>query len=301
MITTSKSPKAVALVAYRTAQRTLPSFSHLKSPKKFTQHQLVACLVLKEFFRTDYRGIVEILNDSSDLQKVLELEEVPHYTTLQKAAQRFTNKKMIDRLLRTTLVVATQARVMKRSIELSAIDSTGLESHYTSTYFVRRKARGTNEYENTHYTRFPKVGIVMDTASFLVLSGAPSWGPSPDIRHWEAALIDASRKKRIVRVAADAGYDAERTHVFAREVLGIKSIIPNRIGKPTLKLPAGKYRRQMALHFDKSRYGQRWMIETLNSMFKKRLGSFLRARTYWSQMREIMLRLFVFNVLLLRY
>ena len=35
------------------------------------------------------------------------------------------------------------------------------------------------------------------------------------------------------------------------------------------------------------------------SMFKKRLGSFLRARTYWSQMREIMLRLFSFNVLIL--
>jgi hypothetical protein len=57
----------------------------------------------------------------------------------------------------------------------------------------------------------------------------------------------------------------------------------------------------MALRLDKKRYGQRWMIETLNSLFKKRLGSFLRARTYWSQMREIMLRLFTFNVLILRY
>lgn len=47
MTTLSKSPKAVALVAYRTAQRILPAFSHLKSPKKFTQPQLVACLVLK--------------------------------------------------------------------------------------------------------------------------------------------------------------------------------------------------------------------------------------------------------------
>lgn len=301
MITTSKSPKAVAFVAYRTAQRTLPLFSHRKSPQKFTQHQLVACLVLKEFFRTDYRGIREILADSSDLQKVLELEEVPHYTTLQKAAKRFNDKKTIDRLLQETLVIATKSKMMKRSVKLSAIDSTGLESGYTSMYFVHRKAKGGQQYQTTHYTRFPKVGIVMDTESFLILSGTPSWGPSPDIRHWEAALINASKKKRIVRVAADAGYDAERAHVFAREVLNIKSIIPNRIGRPTLKLPSGKYRRLMALRFDKKRYGQRWMIETLNSMFKKRLGSFLRARTYWSQMREIMLRLFTFNVLLLRY
>ena len=299
MTRTSKSPKAVAAVAYETAKRTLPPFSHLKSPKKFTQPQLVACLVLKEFFRTDYRGIEEILRDSSDLQKVLELEEVPHYTTLQKAAKRFTTKKTIETLLRTTIEIATRSRVMKRTVALSAIDSTGLESHYTSSYFVRRRARGMKEYENTHYTRFPKTGIVMDTASFLILAGIPSWGPSPDILHWRQALTAAQQQKPIRRVAADAGYDAEHAHAFARETLGIKTIIPNRIGRPTTKLPAGKYRRLMALRFNKKLYGQRWMIETLNSMFKKRLGSFLRARSYQSQMREIMLRLFSFNVLIL--
>jgi len=301
MTRTSKSPKAVALVAYATAKRTLPLFSHLKSPKKFTQPQLVACLVLKEFFRTDYRGIMEILQDSYDLRKVLELEEVPHYTTLQKAARRFTTKKAIENLLHTTLATATDARMMKPTIALSAIDSTGLESHYTSSYFVRRRARGTKEYENTHYTRFPKVGIAMDCATFLILAGIPSWGPSPDILHWRQALAQAVKQKPIRRVVADAGYDAEHAHVFAREALGIHSIIPNRIGRPTATLPTGKYRRQMALRFDTQRYGQRWMIETLNAMLKKRLGSFLRARTYHSQMREIMLRLFTFNVLLLRY
>jgi hypothetical protein len=300
MTTTSKSPKAVALVAYRTAQSALPAFSHLKSPKKFTQHQLIACLVLKEFFRTDYRGIMEILADSSDLRKVLELEDVPHYTTLQKAAQRFTDKRNIDRLLKRTLALATSSKVMKRTVALSAIDSTGLESHYTSSYFVRRKAKGGEYHQTTHYTRFPKVGIVMDCSSFLVLAGTPSWGPSPDIIHFKKALTDASKKKRITRLTADAGYDAEHAHVFARETLGIRSIIPNRAGRPTFKLPTGKYRRQMALRFDKKRYGQRWMVETLNSMFKKRLGSFLRARSYWSQMREMMLRLLTFNVLILR-
>lgn len=299
MTTLSKSPKAVAAVAYATAKRTLPPFSHFKSPKKFTQPQLVACLVLKEFFRTDYRGIMEILIDSSDVRTVLELEEVPHYTTLQKAAQRFTSKRTITKLLQTTIAAATNVHAMKRTVALAAVDSTGLESHYTSSYFVRRRTRDTKEYENTHYNRFPKVGIVMDTCSFLVLAGVPSWGPSPDILHWEQALSDASKQKRITTITADAGYDAERAHTFARTTLGIRSIIPNRVGRPTTKLPAGKYRRLMALRFNKKLYGQRWMVETLNSMFKKRLGSFLRARTYQSQMREIMLRLFSFNVLIL--
>ncbi len=302
MVTLSKSPKAVALVAYATAKRSLPQYSHLKSPKKFTQHQLIACLVLKEFFRTDYRGIMEILTDSSDFREVLELEEVPHYTTLQKAAQRFTDKRTIDRLLKKTIAIATEVKVMKKSIALSAVDSTGLESHHVSSYFVERtRSVRLPDIEHVRYHRFPKVGIVMDTASFLVLAGVPSWGPSPDICHWKQVLTNASKKARIVRIAADAGYDAEHAHVFAREMLHIKSIIPNRVGRPTTKLPSGKYRRLMALRFDTKRYGQRWMVETLNSMLKKRLGSFLRARTYWSQMREIMLRLFTFNVLLLRY
>jgi hypothetical protein len=37
-------------------RRALLLYSHRNSPKKFTQHQLFACLVLKSFLRTDYRG-----------------------------------------------------------------------------------------------------------------------------------------------------------------------------------------------------------------------------------------------------
>jgi len=103
---TSKSPNIVAVVAYATAKRSLPPYLHLKSPKKFTQHQLLTCLVLREFFTTDYRGIEEILKDSSDLRKILELSEVPHYTTLHKAAQRLTKKDTLDKLMREILAIA---------------------------------------------------------------------------------------------------------------------------------------------------------------------------------------------------
>lgn len=65
----SKSPVAVARVAYEIAKQTLPPYHHPKSPKKFTQAQLLSCLVLKEFFKTDYRGIMEILLDMSEKQK----------------------------------------------------------------------------------------------------------------------------------------------------------------------------------------------------------------------------------------
>lgn len=296
-VRTSKSPKAVALVAYETAKRSFLPYHHLKSPKKFTQAQLVSCLVLKEFFKTDYRGIVEILDDASDIQKTLELKSLPHYTTLQKAAHRLTGKCQLDRLMDDILKASTDMKLISDTVRLSAIDSTGFESRHISSYFVRRKAKGGGSMQETTYSRFPKVGIVIDRDSYLVLAGIPSWGPSPDILHWKIAIQETIKRKKLHALLADAGYDSEEAHRFAREDHGIRSIIPNRIGRPTTKLPTGKYRRSMATEFDKELYGQRWNIETVNSIIKRRLGSFLRARTYWSQMREIMLRLFVYNVM----
>ena len=49
MAQTSKSPRAVLLAALETARRSLPEYRTKHSPKKFTQHQLFACLVLKNF------------------------------------------------------------------------------------------------------------------------------------------------------------------------------------------------------------------------------------------------------------
>ena len=53
----------------------------------------------------------------------------------------------------------------------------------------------------------------------------------------------------------------------------------------------------MATRFNKVLYGQRWQVETVHSILKRRLGSFLHARTYWSQLREMMIRLFTYNVM----
>ena len=42
-------------------------------------------------------------------------------------------------------------------------------------------------------------------------------------------------------------------------------------------------------------YGQRWQVETINSMIKRIQGSALRAATYWSRGREMMLRVITHN------
>lgn len=88
----TKSPLRLAREALATAEAALPDYSATHSPKKFTQPQLFAILVLRQFFKTDYRGIVAMLEDMSDLREALGLATVPHYSTLCYAEQRLLKK-----------------------------------------------------------------------------------------------------------------------------------------------------------------------------------------------------------------
>ena len=90
-------------MAYEVAGQALPSYGHRFSPQKFTQHQLFAVLVLKEFLRCDYRKITQTLEDCPELGRAIGLEAVPHFTTLQKASQRLLVLGNVRRLLRATV------------------------------------------------------------------------------------------------------------------------------------------------------------------------------------------------------
>jgi len=84
----TKSPLRIAERALEVARQSLPAYSATHSPKLYTQCQLFAIAVLRQFFRTDFRGIVAILLDSSDLRKALGLKRVPNFSTLFYAEQR---------------------------------------------------------------------------------------------------------------------------------------------------------------------------------------------------------------------
>ena len=88
MYKTTKSPKRILLVAHAVAAESLDAYSNMYSPQKFTQHQLFAMLVFKEFMRCDYRKVVELMNETAEYRDAIGLEEVPHFTTIQKASGR---------------------------------------------------------------------------------------------------------------------------------------------------------------------------------------------------------------------
>jgi len=90
---TTRSPVALARKAMQIASRTLPAYASKFSKRDFTQPQLVAMLVLKQFFRTDDRGLVALLEDLPELRQVLGIKKVPHFTTLFHAQKRLAQKR----------------------------------------------------------------------------------------------------------------------------------------------------------------------------------------------------------------
>ena len=286
MSTTTKSPKKILVAAYTAAKNVLPTYSHRFSPHKFILPQLFACLVLKTFLKTDYRGLTEWLRDCPDLCRTIGLVTVPHFTTLQKSSRYLLALPNAQQLLQQTLRMALQ----QPHIAQAAIDSTGLEAGYTSYYFVlRRHVKGLSAYQSMLYANYPKLTIVCDCSNHLILSVKTTRGPCPDMRMLIPTLQRVPAGITMDILLADAGYDSETNHCYVRDSRKIQSIIPPRAGRRSNHLPRTKYRLQMKQQFNHRLYGQRAQVETVFSMIKRRWGSAVRAHGHEAQSREMWL------------
>ena len=208
-MTTSKSPRRALHVAYQAACQALPAHRHKYSPKKFTQHQLVACLVLKEFLRLDYRGLAAHLANHLELCRRIGLKAVPHFTTFQKAAARLLAAVPGRMMCDAVLAHALRAKVRTRRVPLAALDGTGLESRHTSRYYAKRRASGGDRDQIVTSATYPKVALVVDCHSHLILAAMPGRGPGSDLAPFGHALSQAVRRARILTLLADADFDTK--------------------------------------------------------------------------------------------
>ncbi len=151
------------------------------------------------------------------------------------------------------------------------------------------------------YSHYAKLEAAFDCASHLMIGVLTSRGPRPDVDRFVPLLDAALANVGIDAALADAGYDSEPNHRHARERQGVRSFIPAKHGRPTAKLPSGRYRRRMKQLLNKhyGHYGQRSQAESGFSMFKRRLGSTVQGRSYWSQCRELWLKAITYNIMLL--
>jgi hypothetical protein len=134
-----------------------------------------------------------------------------------------------------------------------------------------------------------------------------STGPANDSPQFTPVLARAALAVRWDRVLADAAFDAEAHHAYARDELGIRSsVIPiNPRGHDGP--PGGRYRAQMARRFvprpggsrHRRVFGQRWQAESAFSRHKRRLGSAPNGRSDGSRERECRLRVLTHDLMLL--
>ena len=258
----------VARLSMRLSGRYLQPYSHPKSPKKFTQAQLMTCLVLRAYLKTTYRGVIEYLDTSDKLQKCLGLKRVPHYSTLKYFADRSDTQAIVDAML---------ADIVKQIVEQSgeadrdvAIDATGVESTSASAYFCTRSGRKRKKYV--------KLSLCVTCGTMLPTSLVMSWGPCNDKAVARDLLEKTSAVVQPKTLFADAGYDAEWVHQYCRDDWGVTSWIPPAVHRDDGKVN-GKYRSKMTpRRLKKNGYGRRWIVESFMSGLKRTTGSMLAAR-----------------------
>jgi hypothetical protein len=181
------------------------------------------------------------------------------------------------------------------------VDATGLDSRHTSRYFVTRSGRD-------HTTRtYTKLTVACDTASHFFAGATVTVGPTNDSPQFPPVMTFAALAVPWDRVLADAAFDSEAHHRFAREELGIRSTVIPVNARGHAGPPAGRYRGQMGRRFrpkpegsrSKRVYGQRWAVESAFSRHKRRLGSALGGKSDVSREREGFLRVLTHNLMLL--
>jgi Transposase DDE domain len=269
----------VAELALAAGRAELPDYSCPKSPRKFTQPQLLACLVVKAYQRQTYQGAADLLAASDALRAALGLTRVPDQSTLCRFADRAAGPAVIDRVLGRVLAQAGPA------VGDAAMDSTGLDPGTASAHYQARRG--------TTHAGYVKVSVVVLCGSLLPLAVVVSRGPRPDATEAPDLLARARAKGTPARLFADRGYDAESVHRFCYEEWGTESYIP-----PVIKrkdgTAGGRYRSRMTeLPAD---YGKRWHAESFFSGLKRTTGSRLAARKPAAQDAEAALRVLAYAV-----
>lgn len=215
-----------------------------------------------------------------------------------KGSTQDAKKNIFQGLLAAIFDYARDCGLIKTSgSHVCSIDSTGMENHYVSRHFLRRKGRRT-----TKYRKWTKLTTVCENQSYLIASAIVSTGPSTDCHYLKPAVEQAAKNVSIDTLLADSGYDSEYNHQICREEFGIRSTVIQ-VNDRNLKYgcTGGRYRRRMKQRFPAASYRKRWHIESIFSRFKRRLGNALTARRNDSRTCECLLKVLTYNLMVVLF
>lgn len=307
--------------AFALGQRVWPDHASRFSRHDFTRPQLFACLVVRESLRLSYRKAEAFLADVPNWLAEVGLSRAPDHNTLWRAFGALLTSRRVDRALDLMADDGRAALKAELADKPLTIDSTCYEPRHRSRHYDRvcrkMKLRPGQKYakppgkwgpevnasRSSALRRMPKLALAASAAGHRILAARSTLGNGSDAPDFRPLLAESRRRAPGVRSAvADAGYDSEPNHRFAREELGVRSVIPAKIGRPTSKPPTGRYRRLMKQRFarkaDRDVYGQRAQSETVNSMMKRNLSEFLRSVRSGRRKQEMLLKSLTHNLML---
>jgi len=258
----------------------VPLYMHGRSNHIYTVWQHIILLALRQYECKSYRRFTEWLDEAYYLRTYLQLDRIPHYTTLQKFAARI-NGTLLYRII-ASFILQTRVRKMFIGIDASGFKSSNASSYYSEIAGVRRK--------------YIKLSICAELRKQLACALKIRRAPRHDTIDFEPAIVRASNIMPLSIVVADKGYDSEANHELVREHLDAMSMIPARYGDVPVWKTYGRYRKQMKRRFYWGIYYQRNKNETILSVIKRMFGEHVASRLVKMQNRELIFKVIAYNM-----
>ena len=244
--------------------------------------QHLVLLTIRQYEGKSYRMFVEWLVEAYYLRLFLGLSRIPHFTTLQKFADRISNT-LLEKIISSFIVISACTKHI-----FAGIDSTGFKMTHASQYYTERTAAR---------RKYAKLSIGADVLQQIICSIKIRRAPTRhDNIDFKPIITKTSGILPVSVVTADKGYDSEDNHQLVRETLHAFSIIPARYEHVPIWRTHGKYRKQMKLGYSKLLYNQRNKDETIVSAIKRLFGEYLMSRLTRTQNRELSFRCITYNM-----
>ncbi|RDZ39508.1 IS5-like element ISHvo1 family transposase [Haloferax sp. Atlit-19N] len=236
----------------------------------FADYALVSLHCLRIYLDESYRNALDLLSEMPHILAEIGLEEgdLPDHSTLVKAFDRFQMK-----VWRVLLRLSAQLHDPSGH---AAIDATFFDRENASKHYCRR----------TNYrVQTLKATALVDTQTQAVLDVHCTTEKTHDTQlGWQVACRNAGD---LHSLAADKGYDWMDLREKLREE-GVRPLIKHRIFRPIDHAHNARV--------DGPRYRQRSMCETVFSSIKRTHGDAVRARTWYREFRELVLKCVVHNI-----